>query len=232
MDAFALVDYDNLPGTLQKAGLQVLATLIDAVAQKGDPGMGDLYIRLYGGWYTYGGLTKRGTRLSQEIGTTFPIPLQGSGGARRYLRCEIASALLSSPAEMFHATLRQRSGTRSRLTAKSPTWCANPGACTIQASVRWSQGSCPVAGCTVNQSEAFEYQEQKLVDTLLCCDLIHLSLVKKDPIFVVSDDDDMTPAILMASKHARLVSHLRRPPLAPKLYDPILINNSVRIEQY
>lgn len=232
MEAFALVDYDNLPITAQQAGLQDLAHQIDVVAQASNPALSDLHIRLYGGWYAHAGLTKKGTRLSQEIGSTFPIPLMGSDGTRRYLRCEIASALLSSPSDVFYATLRQRVGMRSRLAAKSPTWCSNPGGCTIQAAVRWSKGSCSVAGCSVASNEAFEYHEQKLVDTLLCCDLVHLSLVQNDPIYIVSDDDDMTPAILMASKYAPFVSHLRRSPIVAKTYDPMLVSNKVRIETY
>jgi hypothetical protein len=232
MEAFALVDYDNLPSIVQQAGLHNLAHQIDVVAQAGNPGLSDLHIRLYGGWYTHAGLTNKGTLLSQAIGATFPIPLMASGGTRRYLRCEIASALLCSPADIFYATLRQRAGMRSRLTAKTPIWCANPGGCTIQASVRWSRGSCSVAGCSVVPTEAFEYYEQKLVDTLLCCDLVYLSLAQNDPIYVISDDDDMTPAILMASKYANFVSHLRRPPVVPRVYDPILVSNKVRIEQY
>ncbi|SPE32808.1 hypothetical protein SBA2_700009 [Acidobacteriia bacterium SbA2] len=145
MEAFALVDYDNLPVTVQQAGLHDLAHQIDVVAQAGNPSLFDLHIRLYGGWYTHAGLTKKGTQLSQVIGTTFPIPLMHASGTRRYLRCEIASALLSSPSDVFYATLRQRAGMRSRLAAKNPPWCANPGGCTIQACVRWSQGSCSVA---------------------------------------------------------------------------------------
>jgi hypothetical protein len=69
MEAFALVDYDNLPSAVQRAGLHVLAHQIDAVAQAGNPGLSDLHIRLYGGWYTHTGLTKKGTLLSQAIGT-------------------------------------------------------------------------------------------------------------------------------------------------------------------
>ena len=232
MDAFVLVDYDNIPAATQGAGLQSLANQIDFVAQQAYPNLSDLHIRLYGGWYTHSGLTRKGSLLSQEIGAYFPIPLPGSSGARRYLRCEIASALLSSPSDIFYATLRQRNGIRSRLSAKSPLWCANPAGCTIAAVVCWSQGSCSVAGCSVKHSEAYEYYEQKLVDTLLCCDLVHLSLAQNDPIFVVSDDDDMTPAMVMAAKYAPSVSHLRRPPLTPKLYDNILVNNHIRIAQY
>src|ERR1035438_976313 len=232
MEAFALVDYDNLPITVQQAGMNNLAHQIDVVAKAADPSLSDLHIRLYGGWYTQAGLTKKGTQLSQEIGTTFPIPLMHSSGTRRYLRCEIASALLSSPSDVFYATLRRRAGMRSRLASKSPMWCANPSGCTIQACVRWSQGSCSVAGCSVVSTEAFEYYEQKLVDTLLCCDLVHLSLAQNDPIYVISDDDDMTPAILIDRKYATFISHLRRSTAIAKAYDPILIGNKVRIEQY
>jgi uncharacterized LabA/DUF88 family protein len=79
--------------------------------------------------------------------------------------------------------------------------CANPAACGIQAVAQWSRGRCHVAGCSVPAQSVFTYNEQKLVDTLLCCDLIVLAMRRpKTGVFLISDDDDMIPAVLLGSR--------------------------------
>lgn len=39
-------------------------------------------------------------------------------------------------------------------------------------------------------------QEQKMVDAMLCVDLLHYATVSDGPIFVATDDDDIVPALL------------------------------------
>ena len=45
--------------------------------------------------------------------------------------------------------------------------------------------------------------QQKLVDTLICCDLLSLCTDPGTSVFLVSDDDDFVPALLLAGLRVR-----------------------------
>ena len=59
----------------------------------------EVNVRLYGGWFDDQGLSRDGTRLSQEVGQSFPLSLVGLDGKMRYVRCEIASSLVDCRAD-------------------------------------------------------------------------------------------------------------------------------------
>jgi hypothetical protein len=229
LDAFALVDYDNLPMAIRNAGLVALAWRIESHVTGIVPTIGDIHIRLYGGWYEVAGLTNSGTILTQEIGRSFPIPITVGGNAARTITCEIGSSLIDSRGEALLFTKRNRRGMRSVLRSQTPRNCISPGTCTINSVVRWSRGSCSFAGCGVATPDAFTYDEQKLTDTLLCADILALARrTPPPPTFVLSNDDDMTPAILLAAKSGAPIFLVRN--LAnPKFYDGILRQNNVQI---
>jgi len=191
--------------------------------------LGDLFVRLYGGWYTTSGLTKRGTRLTQEIQRESPLVITDGHSIVRRVHCELASSLLEVPSQILGWTMRQRLGMRSRLSRRPTPHCHSPVGCSIDHAVTWSRGKCPVAGCAVAANEAFTYYEQKLVDTILCCDLLSLALRSPaPPTFVVSDDDDMLPAMIMAAKIGGPIWHCRLRPSGGSFYAPALSHHTVK----
>jgi hypothetical protein len=231
MDAYVLIDYDNLeqrfraPNTLSIFGADI-ARLVEAST----PSVQDIFMRLYGGWYTFaGGLSNAGTRLIQEIASTYPLPYKQSNNRRHYVHCEIASSLIDFKGDLFIATVRERHGMRSKLRQKYPPGCVAPGNCSIPIVIQWSSGACPTMNCNVNANGAFLYREQKLVDTLLCCDLIAVGgRQPRVPVFVVSDDDDLVPAIVLALKNGSDIRHVRKNANST-LYDPILARNNIQV---
>jgi uncharacterized LabA/DUF88 family protein len=73
-------------------------------------------------------------------------------------------------------------------------------------------------------------KQQKLVDILLCCDLLTLATSDaKAIIFLLSEDDDFVPALLLAGSHTKDVWHVRTQPKKPRLYDALLLRNGVRM---
>jgi len=59
---------------------------------------------------------------------------------------------------------------------------------------------CPVNGCTVTNSTAFTIIEQKMVDTMLSCDILFISdQPQVSSVIIMSDDFDIHPAIALAS---------------------------------
>ena len=56
------------------------------------------------------------------------------------------------------------------------------------------KGACPKQGCKVGHADLVYRHEQKLVDTMLACDLIYAAN-QVDHIALVSDDDDFLPPL-------------------------------------
>lgn len=230
MQAHALVDFHNLPHSLKGGSVESLARAIDGLVTSQYPAVDDVNIRLYGGWFDDHGLSRDGTRLSQEVGKAFPLTLIGLGGRMRYVRCEIASSLVDSRADIFPATVRHRHGLERYLRDPHPSGCVDQPNCTVSVVMRWSRKGCPTSGCPVKSFDAFRCMQQKLVDTLICCDL--LSLGVPDPgtsVFLISDDDDFVPALVMAGLKGAAVWHVRAQPNKVQLYDQLLIQRGVRL---
>src|SRR6202021_3210844 len=124
---------------------------------------------------------------AQEIGSGFPMAITANQQIKCRVYCDIASALIDTPSDLLLHTFRQRRGVRSRLTVVRSPNCANANTCTVDAVSQWSRGRCRVGDCSVSAESVFTFNEQKLVDTLLCCDLIVLATRgPRDPVFLIS----------------------------------------------
>jgi uncharacterized LabA/DUF88 family protein len=231
MKVHCLIDYDNLPQSDRGIGLASLARRI-AAAVSTDSALDVLALRLYGGWYDEGGLTNDGTRLSQEIGSIFPFAVTDKGVLRFHLTCEIASAPVDRPADILPFTLRTKRGLRIRPRTVIAPHCIAPTACGVKHIQTWVSGICPSSGCTVSTAEAFYYREQKLVDTLLCCDLVAVCLRRPlEPVVLVSNDDDMIPAVLTGTYVGGTVHMVRTSARSSTAYDSLCQQNGVRTIQ-
>jgi len=200
---------------MKDAGPASLARAIDALVVLHCPETLEISIRLYGGWYDENGLSKDGTTLTQAIGAAFPLSLLGAGGKMRHVYCEIASALVDLKADLFLSTLRHRHGLDWLIRDPHPAGCVDQANCTIPVVMKWSRSGCPTAGCPVTCVDAFRSYQQKLVDTLICCDLLSLAVV--DPataVFLISEDDDFVPALLLAGVRGVKWTPLSRPVFA------------------
>jgi hypothetical protein len=230
MDAHVLVDYDNLLPHLQNLTLAPLARKIAATIDQLLPGVANILVRLYGGWYSEQGLTRNGTAIAQEIQRNFPMVVAQGNVIVRRIHCEIASALIDFKTDVFMFTYRRRSGMRSKISAILPSMCLQPKTCTLPAVYAWSRGRCPEKGCPIVTEDVFSYAEQKLVDTLLCCDLLALANRRPGPpVFIVSDDDDIVPAYILASANGALVHQMHMRQRAVHAYDSLLKQRNIRL---
>jgi hypothetical protein len=230
MLSHALIDYYNLPYILVSGGVLSLARSIDFLITSALKTAGDINIRLYGGWYNENGLSKDGTLITQEIGEYFPFSLADDVNTMRYLRCEIASSILDSREYIFPATLRKHHGLDLLSVDHHPEGCKNPLDCPIHTVIAWSRKKkCPIPGCSVRTPEAFICNRQKLVDSMICCDLINIANSEPDSnLFLVSDDDDFIPALISAGNRGSTVWHVRTKLEKIQLYDDFLIKKGVR----
>jgi len=229
MIVHVLIDFDNLPPAIRKSGLTSLARSVHHAVGLRYSSVDEVRIRLYGGWYDLQGLTRAGTRLAQEIGAGFPFVIATNRQILCRIHCEIASALIDTPADLLLHTFRQRRGIRSRLTVAQMPNCGNPSKCSVHSVAQWSRGRCHVAGCPVPAHTVFTYSEQKLVDTLLCCDLIVLATRGPNaPVHLISDDDDMVPAVLLGSRLGGVV-HILETKVRQSAYVTLLQQYNVQI---
>ena len=171
---------------------------------------------LYGGWFEGISVTRRAQKLAAQL-ASFPVPVSVTDGSNAHpliAAAEFATGLLPEPRVFLTHTFRPRSGVAGISCAAPPfTGCVLPGGCAI-ASVYGlvAAGQCPEPGCPVIQESLLSRAEQKLVDTLLVADLLHLAHANQDPIAVVSTDDDMWPGIRLALLQGTPIFHIHPVP--------------------
>ena len=137
---------------------------------------------------------------------------------------------MASRGDLFVATLRQRRGVGLLRRTPLPTDCIDKQNCTVPRVVEWSRSGCPTAGCPVLCTDAFVGRQQKLVDILLCCDLLTTaSAGPQARVFLVSEDDDFVPALLLARSYGASVWHVRTKPTKARLYDAMLLRSGIRV---
>lgn len=124
MTGHILIDFDNLPISVKRAGLASLTRALHRAVDACYPGVDELRVRLYGGWYDLQGLTQAGTRLAQEVGSGFPMVIALNQQIRCRIHCEMASALIDTPSDLLLHTFRLRRGMRSRLSVAQNPNCA------------------------------------------------------------------------------------------------------------
>jgi len=226
-----LVDFDNFFINKDLAGnTDWLAHEIDqmiSMALAIDGAAKNIFIRLYGGWLENGALTTRASQVQMAATNAnpfpFPHPNPGAGSLRGSV--DLVTRLYSIPEHEFAHTSKTKVGLpRLKLISKpNPAECLDATACpikTLHAMTKSKYKKCPATDCTVTSDKAFIRTEQKMVDTLMACDM---QLLLKDQsvsaILVLSDDIDIIPAAITAS-----VLFERRP--APKIKIFCAIPNS------
>jgi hypothetical protein len=195
-----LVDYANVDPLLKERGLEAIAWRICEVLGGAHlSGADRLRIRLYGGWYQGGELSKLAQGLAAELDASFPLPVRlPVGGSTLLIRvdCELARSLIIEPGrDLFH-TFRERGLPGGIKTINLPfPGCPSPEACAIGPICAFLRNSeCPADGCSVRPRQVMHRGEQKLVDTMLVADLIQVAS-HDDRVAVISSDDDIWPGI-------------------------------------
>lgn len=205
-----LVDFDNaLPPTdlLTASSLRhVLLACIRHALSLVD-GAPSIHVRLYGGWMSGAILSRRGSEVAALLQEADPFPLVTEGGLTVRGTLELATGIIDDPGMVLEDTYRRRSGVPRLRLANTPLphGCASePATCPAKILARFTKAShkqCPVEACTVVASSAFTVHEQKMVDTLLVCDLLALLDDSRcRAILLLSGDTDFVPALVLARR--------------------------------
>ena len=208
-----LVDYDNVPELERNRGpVHVVTRIVDALGTA-LAGAADIRFRLYGGWFQGPTLSRRAQQIAPVLQANFPRPLTLSPGVAPSPvtgRAELALALEAAPGKHLTHTYRDRSlPTNVRCAALPYLNCRTPGACPIAPVHNFLRDAqCPEAGCAVDVAAVLTKPEQKLVDTMLTADLLHIARTTGGAIGVVSADDDIWPGIQTALIYGAHIIHV------------------------
>jgi len=198
-----------------------------------------MLVRLYGGWMCDGELTRMASRTLEATSRAHVFPFFCTDHYRTIVRGQIDLALemLSLPGLLWqHTCSIQKGAPRLRTVARgTPKDCpTSKDACFISQMARFSQSKysrCPHPGCTVMNVDAFQQLVQKMVDSLMICDLLYLAANPADnlAVAVATDDWDILPGLALAASSGLDVRWLRRNLSRMQTYDNALTQLGVRI---
>jgi uncharacterized LabA/DUF88 family protein len=206
---FVLIDFDNIfKKSLNEYSSEefelIIKDLIRDVISL-NPSPSEIKLRFYGGWFKDDILTGRASLLQQLISTISIFPIIKLG-ARIKGNIELATTLYYYPSHVWTNTFKEKEGIpRLRINQeKLPEWCSlNRDQCPVFLLNKFTirkEKQCHIEHCEIKNSEAFTGIEQKMVDTMIACDLITFSQEKGvEAVCLFSDDFDLLPPLGFSS---------------------------------
>lgn len=195
------VDYDNLLGHHKSSGLLAVVTralmLLPAEVQL-KRGICD--VRVYGGWYEGAAVTPLAEEIVVTLQKDFPaiirVPRGAAGAIPIQTSAELAVALLEDPSfHMFNTYRKKGKPSNLRIQLPSTVGCIDASCPLPIARKLLKSGTCPVSSCAVVADDLVYRHEQKIVDTMLACDLVYSSRTGYDYLVLISGDDDFLPPL-------------------------------------
>ncbi len=211
-----LVDYDNLDLMARRRGVrEVVTRILDTLGARHLSGERRVECRLYGGWFDGTTMSRIAQRIASELRRQFPLRMAVAGPARSkdrtmLVHAELARTLMCDPSVTITHTYRQRSLPPRLECATTPfADCLVPTRCPIaNISSFMRDGRCLVDACRVAPESILTRPEQKLVDSMLVVDLVHLAQQARSPLAVVSADGDLWPGIRYALLRGARILHV------------------------
>jgi hypothetical protein len=195
------IDYDNLNTDKKERGILALATkalLAHKMPTTDTTGRCD--VRIYGGWYERTVLTRLAQELIAEIGRDFPavLPVRNENNltVKLPVSAELARSLEAEPNHHIFNTFRQKSTPRTLKCSEPSSQGCSDAKCPLTCLPSlFEMEQCPQPGCSITLNQLLHRREQKLVDTMIACDMIHASRLRCDLVILISSDDDLLPAV-------------------------------------
>jgi hypothetical protein len=139
------------------------------------------------------------TRLAQEIAVElqrdFPAIIRLVRGDSASIpvaaNAELAVALIQEPGHhLFNTYRRKGKPANVRVAEPDAVGCSDSTCILPMIKQLLKTGTCPKTGCGVSSEQVLYRHEQKIVDTMLTCDLLHAMSGLPDNVILVSGDDD------------------------------------------
>jgi hypothetical protein len=189
----------------------------------------DLKFRLYDGWFDADGMASDvHGMLRSYVRNNYPTRRKNT---RVFV--EVAEALISAPSQRLPYTFRSERGLGRypiKLEKPPPAGCCAPSQCHLHALRTWMDGNCPNPACTVTSDSIASYRSQKLVDSAIVSDAVWVARDGED-VAVVSDDEDVIPALIAARAAGRRAVWICSSPSPRAQYKPLIANNAIEYIQ-
>ena len=209
-----LVDFDNIPAYAKRTGLAgTVEEILRAVGTQHFVSDPTIRFRLYGGWYQDRVLTRAAQSIIAQA-ALFPSIVTVSAPTKAVVvraQVEPAYSLEAEPMRHLFNTYRP-GGAPEGLRCRHPSdlGCGLKTNCPLSAMHFFiGRRRCPNSECAVDVSPMLTYPQQKLVDTMLTADIIHLARTGAPKLVVVSSDDDLWPGIRTACLLGSTVVHVQ-----------------------
>lgn len=201
MKTAIFIDYDNLQDIQKSAGiLAVITKVLLQLPPQVHGTRGSCDVRVYGGWYEGELLSQRAQEIVVSLQQEFPAICRVPSAENKInaitVTAELAFSLLEEPMHHLVDTYRRRRKPGNvRVLKPEDVNCQNVGCLLPKVKKMFQSGKCTMDGCSSNSVNLIYRDEQKIVDTMLTCDLIYAGESNYDFIALVSGDDDFLPPI-------------------------------------
>jgi uncharacterized LabA/DUF88 family protein len=234
MKLAVFIDYDNLLEPQKSSGIfDVTRKALLQMPKSSFEAHGTCDVRIYGGWYEDSTLTRLAQSLVVSIGDEFPAIIRVLNGAGVICQisatAELAVASMEEPSYHLFGTYRKK-GRPSNLRVESPAriGCVEPSCPLPIVKKVLKNGVCSNAMCVVGASNLVYRHEQKIVDTMLACDMVFAPTQNYDHLVLISGDDDFLPPLRSVLLRGTPVSRFHPKPNANRR--PISVKGTVLTE--
>ena len=201
MKLATFIDYDNLLDRHKSSGiLDVVTKALFQTPLSSQNVRGTCDIRIYGGWYEGLTMTGRAQELTGNIGDEFPTIIRVATKSGEVLALETTAALavatMEEPGHHLFGTYREKGKPRNiRVKTPAAVGCTDPSCLLPMTKKLLEFGSCSVPSCAVTSNDLVYRQEQKIVDTMLTCDMVYAPTQDYQHLVLISGDEDFVPPL-------------------------------------
>lgn len=207
MKSVVIVDFDNyFPGQMSEYPAERLETFFNSIISDiltNNTEISEIIIRLYGGWYQGNVYSRKASELQATLQGISLFPIITNNG-RIVGSLEMAEQMYGVN-HIWTNTFQEKAGIQK----VKIDWTRTGAACTHSAPscpvkilsnfIKNSNHHCSNTGCGTIQSNVFFRREQKIVDTMMTCDVLSFSEESDvNIIYIISDDIDLFPSIALS----------------------------------
>lgn len=209
---YILVDYDNLEknqGLENQSCMPAVQYLLNRLDQNSDffssaNKIQNVRIFLYGGWYRENNWTQKSQRIRGDISSQSPFLHSSCHNIKLNVSIQLSYGLLAISGRPFCGTVR-RYPAKYQIANKYK--CCDDGEICIDF-LRHLKDNQECLYCETDQSDLLFWDSQKMVDSMICCDLLYISQKPQNYVAVVSCDDDLLPPIFQQCLISDKVYHI------------------------
>ena len=210
---YILVDYDNFAKNVGISQGQIsngVVEIIRKLDQKSDffnqaTALKDITVLLYGGWFFNDRKSYLSDDIYIEISNDFPQLYTTTSKIKININCEMSYGIFSLGKKEFYATFRQHPANFS--VNRRYVKCCEDGEICVDFVKEW-QNNHECIYCGKKNEMLFVNVGQKMVDSMIFCDLHYLAQLPDNVIAIVSSDDDMLPVIFQESVSNNNIYHV------------------------